>query len=173
MKRTAFIIILTIVSMTTFGQQRPETFVVREGDIIWQQVYDSPLDSAAVAAALQGNGHLSDFENSASGLTCKVDLGRLDYQSAGFRYAQVVALVTSTQVTGQALLQFREGRYRATVRSIVFNSDIQFIPTTTMADFIGNKNSIRDVFFNKNTAAILDFNLNRLFVIAEPEDDEW
>ncbi len=173
MKRIALTIILLFANLTIFAQQHPETFSVRDGDIIWQKVYDSSLDSSAVATTLQGNAHLSDFENTPLGLACKVNLGRLDYQGAGFRYIQTVALVTSTQAAGQALLQFREGRYRVTVSMIVFNSDIQALPTVTLADFLGNKNSIQNVFFSKNTAAILDYNLNRLFLIVETENDEW
>jgi len=168
MKQTIAFLLITLSTFVVRAQD-PDTFILRDGDIIWQKVYQTDMDSTAVVGYLQASGQLKDFTNTPGGLVCSIIPRQMDYRGAGFRYIQVVAVVLDNEMEGTALIQFKDGRYRVTVNHIRFVSELPMFPDLTMADFIDRK-GIQKVFYSKNTAAILDYELNSIFEISETED---
>jgi len=164
-------IVVFLVAIATFAgkAQDPNTFILRDGDIIWQRVYQTEIDSISLVGYLQASGQLKDFTNTPGGLVCSIIPRQMDYRGAGFRYIQVVAVVLDTEMEGTALIQFKGGRYRVTVNHIRFVSQIPMFADLTMADFIDRK-GIQKVFYSKNTAAVLDYELNSIFEMRESED---
>ena len=175
MKRTIILFLLALVCVCAHAQ---DCFSVKDGHIIWQEIYETDLDSASIVNALQATGKLADLVNTPSGLACTMVPHTADYQGAGFSTMQAAIVLTTSEMTSHALVQFREGRYRVTLDDITFR--VRGVPgfssgetTMRIEDYLDRKGNIKNSFRTYHVGEILDYDFNRIFELREAEDEKW
>lgn len=173
MKRTISLISLLLVCLCAHAQ---DCFSVQDGHVIWQEVYETDLDSTSIVASLQASGKLTDIINTPGGLSCTIAPHMPDYLGAGFSSMQVAMLLTRSDMMSHALIQFREGRYRVTVSDISFHvTGIVTVPefTTLIEDYLDRKGNFKNTFRSNHVDEVLDYDFNRIFELKDIEEEEW
>ena len=180
MKRFALFAILLAFSATLFAQDGSR-FSTDGASVTWQQVFQTPLDSAGVAGGLIASGHFDNVVVTKDGFTCRIVPHMADYMGAGVKRGLVSMYLVSADMEGRAVVQIREGRYRVTVDEIVFTTNISggiFTPGTrtkleTYA--LNGSGQFRRNFWNAGSSPIIDYDLFSLFELKEREDqdEDW
>lgn len=179
MKKILLMALLLVPLFSAFAQE-PDRFSVKDGVILWQRVYQSPLDSAAVAAALVASGQVADIVGVKGGVACRILPRSVDYRGAGFKRGATAMFLLNGQLEAHATILVREGRYRVTVDRMVFGSTTETYLSrvgekTTLEEYVLNrKGEIKDGFYSMNAAPIIDYDLSKLFDLSpKEEDDNW
>ena len=176
MKRT---ITLFLLLVCVCAHAQDYCFSVKDGHIIWQEVYETDLDSAAVMSILQSKGELTGITNTPLGVSCALVPHVVDYVGAGFTTMQASSMVIGSELEGHVVLQFREGRYRVTVDNLVFRRSMAFIgnggevPVRFEEFFLDRKGNIRRQVSTNHVDECVDYDLNKIFEIREAEDEKW
>lgn len=171
MRNLLFIVTFGLLGLGT-AAQIPEDlhFSVKDRIIIWQQVYESPADSAAVLDYLLGSGIFADVVEISNGVSFTIMPRSIDIQAAGFKRGSMSMYISLYRMTAHGLLQMRDGRYRVTVDRIVFLAE----PDTPLEAYALNRESeFKSIFTSMNAAQAIDSELTRLFTIQETEDEDW
>ena len=171
MNKTIFAALLTLIGLG-LGAQTPEDyhFQLKEGRIIWQQVYESPADSTAVLDFVFGSGNFSDIAEISSGISVTIPPRRVDIRAAGLKAGSVSMYIINYTFTAHGMMEIRPGRYRVTVDLIRFQSQPD-LPLEAYA--LDRRGEFKPVFLSMNAAQALDSELTRLFMIKETEKEDW
>ena len=179
MKKILLIALLFTPLFSAFAQET-DRFSVKDGVILWQRVYQSPLDSSAVAASLVASGQVADIVGVKGGVACRILPRSVDYRGAGFKRGSTAMFLLNGQLEAHATILVREGRYRVTVDRMVFGSTTETYLSrvgekTTLEEYVLNrKGEIKDGFYSMNAAPVIDYDLGKLFDLnPKDEDENW
>lgn len=173
------IILITTLffSYSATAQEQPtHSFKIENGRLIWQKVYTSGTTPADIVAAIRDKGVVKDIEfndNLLTGtLSCPTKV-----KDAGFSPMNV-PIYTRYDVTGTVSVQFKDGRYRVSLRNIVIVSDQVhdlLDPTTELDQFALKKDkSAFKPGFLKAPCAIYEYTFNEVFTaMTSSNDDNW
>ena len=180
MRRFVLSVILLAFSAALFAQDGSR-FSTDGASVTWQQVYQTPLDSAGVADGLIASGHFDNVVVTKDGFSCRIVPHMADYMGAGVKRGLAAMYIVSADMEGRAIVQIREGRYRVTVDEIVFTTNISggiFTPGTrtkleTYA--LNGSGQFRKNFWSKGASPIIDYDLFSLFELKERDDleEDW
>ena len=128
MRKIALFAILLAFSAISWAQN-DSRFSTDGASVMWQNVYQTQLDSASVVDGLLASGHFDGVILSKDGFTCRVVPHEVDYRGAGMKRGLTSMYLLGGELEARAVVQIREGRYRVTVDEMVF--------TTTLEDEAG------------------------------------
>lgn len=174
--------ILIIPFLFTFAisicAQEAGNFSIDNGGLIWQKVIETDLGFDELTNKIKEAGFLENIEIADDKLIGRSRLVDIDYTGAGFRRMQVPIYIASNFVDFFALMEFREGRYRVTVRNITLigKSDSGLIKEgerTSIETYAVGGDEIKNAF-SKRPSEAMDYTFTKLFTIAHNSgDDEW
>jgi len=171
MRKILFLMLSGLLGLGA-AAQTPEDlhFSVKDRTIIWQQVYESSADSAAILDYLYGSGNFADVTEITNGVSFTILPRSIDIQAVGFKRGEVSVYITLYQMTAHGLIQMREGRYRATVDHVVFHAD----PDTPLETYaLSRQSEFKPIFTSMKAAQAIDYELSHLFEIQETENEDW
>lgn len=169
----AFICIaLFALSGGFLAAQTPEDyhFQVKEGKIIWQQVYESSVDSTAFLDFIFGSGNFTNITEISNGISVAIPPRSADIRAAGFKAGSVSLYISNYTFTAHGLVELKPGKYRVTVDLIMIQSQPD-LPLEAYA--LNKRGEFKPIFISMNAAQVLDSELTRLFTIKEPEKEDW
>lgn len=177
MRRFAFIAILLAFAATAWAQDGSR-FSTDGATVTWQQVYQTPLDSADVVDGLLGSGKFDNVILTKDGFTCRIIPHEVDYRGAGMKRGLVSMYLLGGEMEGRAVVQIREGRYRVTVDGIVFTTTLE-TPLSKAGErtklemyALNSRGEFRSNFWGKGASPVLDYDLLSTFGIKSLEEDE-
>ena len=177
MRRFAFIAILLAFAATAWAQDGSR-FSTDGATVTWQQVYQTPLDSADVVDGLLGSGKFDNVILTKDGFTCRIIPHEVDYRGAGMKRGLVSMYLLGGEMEGRAVVQIREGRYRVTVDGIVFTTTLE-TPLSKAGErtklemyALNSRGKFRSNFWGKGASPVLDYDLLSTFGIKSLEEDE-
>ena len=153
--------------------QEKETynFSTKNGDVIWQKVYPTALDTRAVFDAIKTNGSLFDITETEQVLTGNLVERAAEYSSLGYSRGEVPIFVNHL-LGGFVKVEMREGRYRVTVSKMYRIDDTTAARERTDFTFYVKKNGDFR-FFPETARKIFDANFNKMFEIKDTEEEDW
>ena len=177
MRKIALFAILFAFSATLSAQDESR-FSTDGSTVTWQQVYQTPLDSASVIDGLLGSGRFDNVILTKDGFTCRIVPHEVDYRGAGMKRGLVSMYLLGGEMEGRAVVQIREGRYRVTVDGIVFTTTVE-TPLSKTGErtklelyALNGSGRFRRNFWNKGSSPVLDYDLLTTFEIKEGGNDE-
>jgi len=177
MKRIAFITILLAFYAIAWAQDESR-FSTDGATVTWQNVYQTPLDSASVVEALLGTGRFDNVIVTKEGFTCRIIPHEVDYRGAGMKRGLTAMYLLGGEMDARAIVQIREGRYRVTVDGITFTSKVES-PLSKIGErekleiyALNGSGEFRKNFWNKGSAPVLDYDILMLFLIDEKDDEQ-
>lgn len=177
MKRFSLLVLLLIVC--TGARAQEDRFSVRDGGVVWQTVYQSPLDADGVISALLTKGLVEDLVDVPGGISCQVRLHSINWKATGLERMEVPLYLVNNQMEAHAVVLFREGRYRVTVDRIVFKAPSSTSlrergETSTLEDYaLNGRGAIKRVFYSMYAAQVLDYDLLKIFEVTVQEEEDW
>lgn len=174
MKKIVFACLLALLGLSASAQDPAYyRFLVKEGYVTWQLVYESSVDTEVVQDYLLSSGDFSEVAEVAGGFSFTISPRFADWRSSDVARAHVPLYILNYQMSAHCLLQIREGRYRVTVDHVVFLDD----PPTPLETYaLNRRGEFRGVFTasSSNAAAVLDHDFEKLFTItAGEEEEDW
>ena len=161
--------------------QDESRFSTDGASVMWQNVYQTQLDSAAVVDGMIASGHFDNIILTKDGFTCRIIPHEVDYRGAGMKRGLTSMYLLGGEMEGRAVVQIREGRYRVTVDEIVFTTTLETSlskrgeRTKLELYALNGSGQFRGNFWNKGSSPVLDYDLFSLFEIKERTDqeDDW
>ena len=177
MRRITLFAILLAFAANSWAQDGSR-FSTDGASVTWQQIYQTPLDSAAVVDGLLGSGKFDNVILTKDGFTCRIIPHEVDYRGAGMKRGLVSMYLLGGEMEGRAVVQIREGRYRVTVDGIVFTTTLE-TPLSKAGErtklelyVLNGDGQFRRNFWNKGSAPVLDYDLLTTFGIKEDDENE-
>lgn len=123
MKRLFLCAVLAIASLNLFAQVN--NFKVTEnGKVYWQKVFEDSRSAESVLTSIMASGSFSGLLESEGQASFHIDQRPVDVVALGYKRMLVPIYTATYDFSGQATIQFQEGRYRVTVQDIILsNSD--------------------------------------------------
>lgn len=180
MKKIALFAILLAIPAILLAQDESR-FSTDGASVMWQNVYQTQLDSATVVDGMIASGHFDNIILTKDGFTCRIIPHEVDYRGAGMKRGLTSMYLLDGELEGRAVVQIREGRYRVSVNEMVFigkiNSPLSKIGERTKLELyaLNGSGRFRSNFWNKGSSPVLDYDLFSLFDIKEPniQDEDW
>ena len=166
-------IILLLLLTCAYARAQDHGFQIRDRNIIWQKVFVSDLDSAAIMQAISLSGSFSDLQ----GKSLRVLPHEIDYRAAGYVRGRVPMVFLASLLSGHAVIEFRPGRYRVTVDHLILTENM----TTSLFEK-GRERALEGIALNRagemkqsflESVDILDVDLSQIFTFKTIEKEDW
>lgn len=178
-KFTGFLFVFNLCINSLFAQDTINNFKVEQDEIVWQKVFDTQLSFDSVISHFEEQGILESISIVNDKIIGGLKPFEADYKGAGYSRMSSPIYIVSYLFTGHVVIEFKDNRYRVTVRKIflekIYNDGLsesgQKETLNTFAVKKG-KNSISNLF-KREASKILDYTFNKLFTIMEKQEDNW
>lgn len=132
MKRFILPLLLAFMSLNLSAQVN--NFKVSEnGRIYWQKVFEDSRSAESVLTSIMASGSFSGLLESEGQASFHIDHRPVDVVALGYKRMMVPIYTATYDFSGQATLQFQEGRYRVTVQDIILSNSDGTQPIETWA----------------------------------------
>ena len=169
MKRLLLCAALVIASLNLSAQVN--NFKVTEnGKIYWQKVFEDSRSAESVLTSIMAAGSFSGLLESEGQASFHIDQRPVDVVALGYKRMMVPIYTATYDFSGQATLQFQEGRYRVTVQDIILSNPEGTQPIETWAVSRG----MMTRGFAATPSELYDKFLSGLFgPSTSPLDEDW
>lgn len=169
MKRLLLCAVLAIASLSAFAQVH--NFNISDsGKIYWQKVFEDGRSSEAVISSILSSGSFSGVVEGEDRISFHIDPRPIDVTTLGYRRMAVPMYTVNYDFSGQATIQFQEGRYRVTVLDIMLIDSEGTEPIETWAASRGQISR----GFSSTPSEIYDKYLSGIFGPQDsPVDTDW
>lgn len=175
MKKLILLVALICASITAMAGD----FIVHDGKLVWQGVFESEKDLSALEEILVTNGKFFDIINTGDRITCRCDRLHVDPREFGHSIGSTPIFVTANDLSFFCTIQAKDGRYRVTVEQFVLTNNrtggfLEEGKTERMEDYAVSGENLKGVF-KKKPAEIYDALFTKIFTIEEKSyiDDNW
>lgn len=148
---------------------------LENGNIIWQKIFVNNKNINEVYSYMMRSGNFSEIKKTERQITANINqflLNRKLSNSSGSLY------MYTDDITGFVLIEFKEERYRVTVKNLTFisNTEIQALgdgvgARTQLERYALNSKGEYKKAFLKRDEGVIDANIGQLFKIQENEGD--
>tara|TARA_R110002012_G_scaffold321178_1_gene547913 strand:+ start:99 stop:614 length:516 start_codon:yes stop_codon:yes gene_type:complete len=167
-----FIPFFLLIIISSYGQN----MALENGRIIWQKIYSSNKSIDEIHNLILKSGNFSDIKKTGSQITANINqflLNRKLSKSSGSLY------MYTDDITGFVLIEFKEQRYRITVKNLTFISNTEI---HALGDGVGARTPLERYALNgngeyrkaylKRDEGVIDANLNQIFN-PQIRDNDW
>ena len=172
MKRFFTTALILLATITLIAQEKTEyNFFTQDGDVVWQKVFPTELDAAAVFTAIKTSGVLTDITETESILVGSLVERKAEYSSLGYSRGSVPIFVNHL-LGGFVKVEMRDGRYRVTVNKMYRIDDSS--PANDRTDFtfyVNKKGQLR--LFPERAQEIFDYNFTKMFEVKAKVEEDW
>lgn len=138
MKRILLLIFIFSCINFTFASPAENNFSIKDGKLVWQKVFDTELTKNELFRYFAYNGAFEVIKEEDSTLLLQHKKAVLNFKP----YKGAVIMAMHSPATAQAVIQYKDGKYRVTVTDVIYHSDLSV--------------SLRGVSTNSNTQYSLD-----------------
>jgi len=116
------LILLTYVS--AFAQDLGNNFYISENKIItWQYIHNISITSTQLLNEIEKSGNYTDITAKDDYITCKLRPVQLEPKKYGHSSATSPFYILNYLVNAEVLFEIKEGKYRVTIKNIVFEKN--------------------------------------------------
>lgn len=182
MRKLIITLFTLLASLACFAQNDNDyNFVVKDGTIIWQRVFQDSRGFTEICDAVKASEAFEKVVINNSDIAGSMIPVRPDIKGAGYGDMSATYLVSNSNLAGKFVLQWKEGRYRVTLMDIefigtglagmsiggIFASGIVPGEKTSIDTFLRKNGKMKETFFSSNTAEILDFTFTSIFMLKQ------
>lgn len=152
-------------------------FLIDENELIWQKVYEIKSSPEDFKNELLKNLEFGDIEIGNDQIITTVNNLKIDYKGYGASEMFTSMYIPRNNYNALAIIEFKENRYRITVKDIMAIADYsdgltQQGEKTKLERFAMNRNGLKKRFIEKD-APIFDYTFNKLFEQKKETSDGW
>ncbi len=103
-----------------FNLSETDNFEIENGQVIWQKVYDTDLTKEQLIGQIKSSGKFKNISENGESLSAEIDQLSMDFKGYGVSEMSTPMYVSRSYVQAFALIEFKEERYRVTLKNIKF-----------------------------------------------------
>lgn len=138
-------VILALLANITVSAQIHNFHLTEDNTIYWQKIIESNLSAEDIYASILHGNDFTDVVYSDDMITCRMENAMINIQAMGRDRMTVPIFVSLNNISGLVSIQFKEGRYRATIDKIIFTERPNGGPL-----YSGESKTIEDVAIKRN-----------------------
>lgn len=170
------LLIFLLIPTISFSQETINNFIISDG-LVWQKVFETNLSYDELTNKIKELGILNNIEIADNKMIGQTKLIDADIQGAGFKRMSVPLYILRSLYECFALIEFKEGRYRVTLKNIILVQKYDDpMDKEGSRSFIEDYVIKNDVFANNfiKPSEILDYTFTKSFTILPVEiNDDW
>jgi hypothetical protein len=165
-------VFLIFFSWTAKGQEHH--FIIEDGKIAWQKVYDSQLSAEEIVKAMKETGNFTDISLDGDKITANVNEFVIDYEAVGAKLMRTSMYVTYYDYLGFVAIDIKEGKYRVTFKNIAMNLNLVMNGLEKHPEFseFSLKNGTFRSGFLKDTY-LFEYTFDKKFKIEKKSGGDW
>lgn len=157
-----------------FGQSN---FLIEENQLIWQKVYEVKSSPEEFKSQLLKNLEFGDIDVTTDQIIATINNLKIDYKGYGASEMFTSMYIPRNNYNALALIEFKENRYRITIKDIMAIADYsdgltQQGEKTQLERFAMNRKGLRKRFIEKD-APIFNYTFENLFKLNQKNNDDW
>ena len=173
--KTLFLTLFCTISFT-FNTSASDNFLIKNGQVIWQKIYNTTLTKDQLIWNIRNSGNFKNISVQEDYLTAEISMLRINH----FRYERLTGnyahhIANSHHVNSYIKVEFKENRYRVTLKSIKLmpkDDEDDIIDMETFA--LKWRKEVFDSSFFRNKSKILDYAFKEVTDFKESqESDQW
>ncbi len=176
-----FFILLCSAFLFGFSTSESDNFIVKNGQVIWQKIYDTNLTKKQLVEAIKTSGYFEDVTIvNEKKMTAKINQLSPDHKAYGLSHLSTPSLISDNNIKAFVIIEFKDKQYRVTLKSIKLIDNLHdtnfsgsILMDIELAILNKKHTTFRDYFFKKSSK-ILDFTFRKITDFNKMiEDDTW
>jgi hypothetical protein len=165
----SILLFLCSTFIISFNLSETDNFLIENGQVLWQKVYESDLTKEQLIEQIKSSGQFENISENGENLSAEINQLSMDFKGYGISEMSTPIYVSRSYVQAFALIEFKEKRYRVTLKNIKFvqkyedalsregeTSDIELYAlkkrnTEFKSNFLNKPSKIMDFTFQKVT----------------------
>lgn len=177
--RLVLVLFYLSLAISGFSQSETNNFVIENGKLIWQHIYETELTNKQLIQNIKSSGNFKNLEISDNEITGEIENLTIDYKGFGLSEMSTPIYIARTSINSFVLFELKEDRYRVTIKNIklIQRYDDGLSKQGDISDLenyaLKKKNSIFQNNFLNLPSKIIDFTFKSIteFDVIEKEDD--
>jgi len=177
------ILIFSFISQFSFAQDN-YNLSTQNNQIEWQKVFETKMTRQEIESILKSNGIFKNLHFLENSVTGEIENITADYKGAGNSGLTTSFYVQNTTISGQFIIDFKEGKYRASLNGInlkttnnLSGGDITIMSANAvqpLSYYALKKSQFRKGFLNSD-AKIYDYTFSNLFDFSKYKikSEDW
>lgn len=174
---TALFVCISLANL--YSQDLINNFKLDENKLIyWQSVIETDLSIEQLNCLIMESGHFIQIERFEDKTICVLKPFKANYQAYGYSTMKAPFYISRTLIEGNVIFEFRENRYRVTVKNIVFRQNTPDIfsaqnEVETFESWVLNKNQELKPAFFKDGSDILNNEFMLKTKLVNIQSEAW
>ncbi len=171
------IVLISTITLDLNAQGTDDHFVLEEGKVSWQKVYETKKTKNELIAHFKNSGLFKLFRVEEGKIIATMRPQEIDKDEHEIAGTLPPPLLIKTKFAGSVIIGLKEGKYRVTFKNILLVGNGELIKKGEKQKFethfvTKDGNSFR-ISFNKKPKTIYNLRFNQLFLleIEKPKDD--
>lgn len=176
-------LLLLFMPLLGYSQYDNNNFKIEGSEFIWQKIFETKLTFDEVIKEVRSKGELNinDIDSNGNSVSGTFSEIRPDVKGSGMKDMTTPMYASRTVMSGNFRIDYKDGRYRATVSrvKVVFMDQMQITRTVNdyswLAYYAVANNKLDNKFIRKGSRPF-DFTFNRMFDTSVPvvnNTDDW
>jgi len=179
-KKIILVSISILFCTSLFSQTLSNNFEFDENqNIIWRTINNTELDFKSLVETIETSGYYDKINVGDDYVNCEFKPYQLDFVKYGHKYMTTPFYISRNLVSANIKFEFKEGRYRVTIRNILFtqNANDALSQQGEQHSFewwvLNKKGKIRNSFFKPGSDILnKDFKIKTSFT-TKKVDENW
>jgi hypothetical protein len=169
--------ILLLLNIQANSQVAHRNFQVEKGEIIWQKVIETNMNSEEIMERIKDLGIIGNMSISDNKILGDLRPIAADFKGAGYSVTQTPIFISQNLIDGFVAVEFRDEKYRITIRRILFTHKDDPLSSlgkkSTIESYGLNRNNEFNNSFQKSASEILDYTFSKIFEFTEISNTAW
>lgn len=175
MKVLSIILSALLFYSSTFSQDTINNFKLDNRQVIWQRIYETKLNFKDLVTQIKSSGIFKTVTIDSLEISGELREFNADYKGAGYSEMITPIYIDRSHINAFAILEFKEGKYRVTVKKIVLTQAYDDALSkqgerVNLENYAIKKDQFTNAF-KKSPSLILNFSINKLFEMKKDESN--
>ena len=176
----SIILFLCSTFLISFTLSETDNFEIENGQVLWQKVHETDLTKEQLIGQIKSSGQFENVSENEESLTAEINQLSMDFKGYGISEMSTPMYVSRSYVKAFALIEFKEKRYRVTLKNIKlvqkYEDALSKEGETTDIELYALKKrntEFKSNFLNK-PSKIMDFTFKKITNFKEvTKEDKW
>ena len=177
MKHLILITIGSIFFQIGFNQDTLNNFKIQNGEVIWQNIYETNLSPQELIKRIKSSGLLEGIEGDSLELTGQLRQLDANYKAAGYSELLTPIYIARSHINGFVVIDFKGKKYRVVLKKIVltqiYDDGLSKQGEKSNLEDYSIKNGLFKNAFKKSPSIILNYTFTNAFSSLSNNTVQW
>ena len=170
-------LIIAISLITTLSLTAQENFVLTEGKVSWQKVYETTKSKEELIIYFENSGLFKSFKVEEGKIIAKLKPQAIDKDDKKIAGTLPPPLTVKANYAGTVIIGLKDGKYRVTYKDILIVGNGELIKKGEKQPFelhyVNKDGKAFRISFKKKPSIVYNAAFTDTFLIEGPKQDNW